>query len=88
MLMNNHEQSSSQINLATVVESVPGKVRGAATACDVSVRAVYKWISAGRLPRTDYTGETAYAKKLAEATGCRYSASEILSCSKNNIEKG
>lgn len=86
--MQNHVQSDLPNNLGVIVDCVPDKVRGAAKACNVSVRAVYKWLSAGRLPRTDYTGETAYAKKLADATGGKYSASQILLCSKNNVDKG
>lgn len=44
-----------------------GGAKAAARACGVSVRAVYKWIAADALPRTEYTGETTYVAKLAEA---------------------
>lgn len=49
-----------------------GGVAAVAKACEKSPRAVYKWLSAGRLPRTDYTGETSYAQRicaLAAANG-------------------
>ncbi|TBW07885.1 helix-turn-helix domain-containing protein [Azotobacter chroococcum] len=48
-----------------------GGVANAAAICGVSQRAVYKWISAGALPRTDYTGETDYAGRLAKAAAER-----------------
>ncbi|WP_201486080.1 hypothetical protein [Pseudomonas sp. OF001] len=44
-----------------------GGARAAAEACGVSVRAVYKWIAADSLPRTEYTGETNYVARLADA---------------------
>lgn len=49
-----------------------GGVAAVAQACEKSPRAVYKWLSAGSLPRTDYTGETSYAQRicaLATANG-------------------
>lgn len=42
-----------------------GGVTAVALACGLSPRAIYKWISAGSMPRTEYTGETDYAKKIA-----------------------
>lgn len=42
-----------------------GGVPEVAVACQVSPRAVYKWLSAESLPRTEYTGETDYAKRIA-----------------------
>lgn len=86
--MQEHQNSDSEIALSALIENVPGKVAGAAKICNVSVRAVYKWISHGRLPRTDYTGETNYAEKLAVSTGGKHSASEFLSCNKNIVTKG
>lgn len=44
-----------------------GGAKAAAKACGVSVRAIYKWIAADALPRTEYTGETNYVARLAHA---------------------
>ena len=35
--------------------------------CGVTGKAVQKWIAAGRLPRTEATGETQYAEIMARA---------------------
>jgi hypothetical protein len=56
----------------------------AATACGVSPRAVHKWLSSGRLPRTEYTGETRYAETLAELSGGQFDGSELLESLKLN----
>lgn len=37
--------------------------------CGVSGKAVQKWQAAGRLPRTEATGETCYADAMARAIG-------------------
>jgi predicted DNA-binding transcriptional regulator AlpA len=39
--------------------------------CTVSPVAVYKWIKKGRLPRTEWTGETNYAGAIAQALAGR-----------------
>ena len=35
----------------------------------LSYQAVGKWLKAGRMPRTEWTGETSYSTKIAEMTG-------------------
>ncbi|WHL26248.1 hypothetical protein [Pseudomonas juntendi] len=58
-----------------------GGVAAVAQACEKSPRAVYKWLSAGRLPRTDYTGETSYAQRicaLATANGAPVEIGSLL----------
>jgi hypothetical protein len=40
-----------------------------ASACGVTHQAVLKWLKRGRLPRTEYSGETNYAELIARA--CR-----------------
>ena len=44
-----------------------GGIGAAAKACGRSYQALNKWRLASTLPRTDYTGETCYAKRLADA---------------------
>ncbi len=39
-----------------------------AAACGVTYQALRKWEKAGRLPRTDWTGETDYAASIETAT--------------------
>lgn len=69
--------------LGDVIKSV--KVSVVARACGVTPKAIYKWIERGALPRTDFTGETDYAMRIAVASDGRFTASEILAISKSNI---
>lgn len=66
--------------LARAVAAVGGPV-SAAKHCGVSRQAVDKWVARGALPRSDYTGETAYAATLAAHSGGSFTAEMILDAS-------
>ncbi|MNK95996.1 hypothetical protein D3C87_1162580 [compost metagenome] len=64
-----------------------GGVPVVALACGKSPRAIYKWLTADCLPRTEYTGETRYAERisaLAAANGKPFDASWLLLEAKPN----
>lgn len=63
--------------LKKAIEAVGGPVE-ASKVCGVTRQAVDKWMQNCCLPRTEYTGETLYAEKLAEASGGAFSAVELL----------
>jgi hypothetical protein len=46
--------------------------------CDTSGNAIKKWVAKGRPPRTEYSGETQYAKQIAKATKNQVKASGLL----------
>ncbi|MEX2901340.1 hypothetical protein AB3967_08420 [Pseudomonas rhodesiae] len=48
-----------------------GGVPVVALACGKSPRAIYKWLTADCLPRTEYTGETDYSKKIADLAAAK-----------------
>ncbi|NHN79609.1 helix-turn-helix domain-containing protein [Azotobacter chroococcum] len=56
--------------LSKAVESVGGPIL-AAKACGISRQAIDRWLTKGMLPRTEYTGETTYAVRLAAAAAER-----------------
>lgn len=58
------------------IEQVGGPIQ-VAKVCGVTRQAVDKWIHNGRLPRTDYTGETNYAELLAKASKGAFTARQL-----------
>jgi DNA-binding transcriptional regulator YdaS (Cro superfamily) len=52
--------------------------------CGISGRAVQKWVEKKRPPRTEYTGETQYAKKLEAATNGQVKSHELMPDRSNN----
>jgi len=44
----------------------------------VTYQAVLKWARLGRLPRTEWTGETKYAKAMSAAVGGKVKVRELL----------
>lgn len=63
--------------ISIAVEKVGGPV-SAAKVCGIRRQAVDKWLSKGCLPRTDYTGETNYAQRLAAASSGQFTAEWLL----------
>lgn len=55
-----------------------------AKACGVRHQAIYKWLSNGRLPRTDWTGETDYASRIEEATKGAVTRDQLLNLKRND----
>lgn len=50
--------------------------------------AVNKWLRAGRLPRTEYTGETSYAKALERAVNGQVTAEVLLEAGRRQQAAG
>jgi hypothetical protein len=50
-----------------------------ARVCGIKGPSACKWRTKGRLPRTEWTGETNYASLIAAATGGRVTRDELLS---------
>lgn len=44
----------------------------------VTYQAIRKWEAAGRLPRTEWTGETDYATRIVELAGGSVSRADLL----------
>ncbi|MBW9309360.1 helix-turn-helix domain-containing protein [Escherichia coli] len=75
----------NQKTLEDVIKTV--RVSVVADVCGVSQRAIYKWMDNGKLPRTEYTGETNYAEKIAHASNGLFSADVILTIGRNKTTK-
>jgi len=45
---------------------------------EVTHQAVRKWEKAGRMPRTEWTGETNYARRIQKLTGGAVSRAQLL----------
>lgn len=64
-------------NLITKAIDIVG-LQKLAVACGVSHQAVRKWERQGRLPRTEWTGETDYSAKIETATDGVVKKSDLL----------
>jgi hypothetical protein len=64
-------------NLISKAFEISG-VKAIASACGVTEQAIYKWQRAGRLPRTELTGETDHATNIATATKRRISRRALI----------
>tara|TARA_R110002049_G_scaffold282589_2_gene462424 strand:- start:5289 stop:5516 length:228 start_codon:yes stop_codon:yes gene_type:complete len=66
------------MNHLTIAFKKVGGAQVVAEVCGKSVRAVYKWLDKGKLPRTEYTGETTYAQKISALPNADFTADELL----------
>lgn len=64
--------------LSQAIESVPGGRQQIAEACGVKYQAVQKWEKAGRLPRSEFSGETDHAGNIERATGGAVTKEDLL----------
>ena len=53
-------------------------------ACGISYQAIYRWEAKGRLPRTEWTGETDYASRIEEATKGVITRDQLLNLKPTN----
>lgn len=65
-------------NLLTDAIALAGGISKLADALGVSYQAVRKWERAGRLPRTEWTGETNYSATIESLTGGRVTRERLL----------
>ena len=55
-----------------------------ATVCGIRYQSLQKWEAKGRLPRTDWTGETDYASRIEEATKGAVTRDQLLNLKRND----
>jgi hypothetical protein len=65
-------------NLIEKAVSYAGGPKIVGTACGKSYQAVLKWIRMGRLPRTEWTGETNYAEVIERLTKGKYPREKLV----------
>lgn len=63
--------------IESVIEAVGGRAN-ASNICCVSRVTIHKWIKNGSLPRTEYTGKTQYAEKLANNSRGKFTKDWLL----------
>lgn len=51
---------------------------------DVTYQAVRKWEQAGRMPRTEWTGETSHSERIEELTGGEVTRASLLDWGKRD----
>lgn len=64
------------LTLRSAVDDLGGPEK-TARICQVSSRALYKWMTTGHLPRTEYTGETRYAELMAAESGGKFTGEAL-----------
>lgn len=70
--------------LSRAIESLPRGRHQIADACGVKYQAVQKWETAGRLPRTEFSGETDHAGAIERETAGEVTKDELLQWSRDS----
>lgn len=55
-----------------------------AQVCGVKHQSIYRWVKRGALPRTDWTGETDYARCIETATKGQITRDQLLNLKRND----
>lgn len=55
-----------------------------AQVCGVKHQSIYRWVKKGALPRTDWTGETDYARCIETATKGQITRDQLLNLKRND----
>lgn len=72
-----------EVKIASLSEAIKSiGVLATSLACGCSRRAIYKWMEKESLPRTDFTGETNYAERIAGASCGKFSVEFIKTISR------
>ena len=72
-----------QENLISTAIDLTG-LTNLAKACGVTYQSVKRWEAKGRVPRTDWTGETDYASRIEEATKGVITRDQLLNLKRND----
>lgn len=75
------------MNPVQIAVNAVGGQTAAAKICGLSVVAVHKWYTKGRLPRTEYTKKTDYAQRLASAADGKFTAQWLLDAANPDREE-
>jgi hypothetical protein len=73
--------------LTRAIAVTSGGRRQIAKACQISVQALQKWESAGRLPRSEFSGETEYSEIIERETDGEVTAEELLRWSREGWQQ-
>jgi len=68
---------STESALSRAISAIGG-LQAVGDLLHVSPQAVHKWLKKGRLPRTEWTGETTYAEQMSAAANGAVTKEELL----------
>lgn len=74
------------MNLISIAIREAGGIVALARECRVTHQAVKKWEKAGKLPRTEWTGETKYAEAIERATHNLVTKDQLLNRNRQIVQ--